>query len=476
MIVNPAGLYGGAAFKVDTTAATNYFLKQQAAEEASKKALEKYYQDQMSKTIGKGLRPQEQLLFDESKKEAQDYFIKNKRAILNGDIKAQAEFQEKMNIPFEISQSSISATDNLKNVYSIVKSSPQIQQRIANKTFGKDQYGQPLKNPATGAYSGIYGAELPTHIRDKATGKIIKNPEYQPFDVSQIQYNPEKMSSTEIDEDFYKTIKNIPKQQETIRTPKDEISEWVVTKKRYSPQALEQVGNEALRHYDNEAINWNWNNNVKFKEYTEKFAKEFEDANKIFQAVFHKPIESPTGDPEENNRNLYAALQLKKAAVEEVSKPEVEVDQLKKAKFEAKERKKLAIFKKSLETKDEYTESHPFDASSMDIPNTKLTIRDGVVYDDKGKPYSSPRGRFDVKIPIGQMDTRVQEKYKKAGVQPELLMDTDVDIQVKNGVIEAVKNEYGTIPRKSFAKKGTSYTQPTPTKQTTQAPKKRRFD
>lgn len=106
-ILNQGGNpYSGGAVILDSTPYTQYYLNQQAKQQAKEEALDKYYQDQVASISSKGLRDVDMNYFGQKYKELQNLYMQNKDAIKNptkyGFEKAQEynqRRQELMNLP-----------------------------------------------------------------------------------------------------------------------------------------------------------------------------------------------------------------------------------------------------------------------------------------------------------------------------------------------------------------------------------------
>ncbi len=82
-IVNP---YGAGDVRLDSTPYVNYVLKQQAHEQARDEALDKWYTDMEKNVTPTGMRTIDIPVLLEGKKQAQEFYLKNKKAIKNPDL------------------------------------------------------------------------------------------------------------------------------------------------------------------------------------------------------------------------------------------------------------------------------------------------------------------------------------------------------------------------------------------------------
>lgn len=98
--------YSAGAIVLDTTPITQYYLNEEAKRQAKDEALEKYYQDEMSKLSSEGMRSEDLPVFSEKFNRLKQIWVENKDAIKNpakdGFQKAQ-EYnrlrQELLNLP-----------------------------------------------------------------------------------------------------------------------------------------------------------------------------------------------------------------------------------------------------------------------------------------------------------------------------------------------------------------------------------------
>lgn len=448
MIVNPAGLYGGGAFKVDTTAATNYYLQQKAKEQAAKDALEKYYTAEMGKANSKGMREKEIPVFDAAVKDMQNYFIQNKKAILNGDAKAQIEFQQKKQTAFDVANSSISALNNMKEVGAIVKN-PQAQGRLTQKTLGKDKEGNDILDEF-GRGTGMVGNDQPTYIID-ATGKVVKNPAYNPFTIDQISYNPPKLNQKEFQEELDArtyNIKPVETDPEVKPDPSDAEFNFVISRKMFTPDQLKALGDAYADSYKDETVRFNWDEmNPLAKGATAKSFKDFNDANAAFNTVYGKQIDpnSPDADKEYFvGKMLATKLVPQSGETQRVVNPTVA-----RKRQEAQERR-MAMFRQSLSDKDKATINDAVTGFEMIPDGTygNVVKKGGRFYNQDGTPYNSAQGQADVNIPYTSLPLDQISKGLAKDISPLFLKKGGLNLNIINGVAQAGVNPLtGTISR-----------------------------
>lgn len=107
--INPqSNPYGGGAVVFDSTPYVDYYLKEQQKEDAKNEALDRYYQEEMSKVSPAGMRSEDLPVFNQKFNELKSLWVKDKEAIKNpskyGFDKAQQYNQLKadlMSLPIE---------------------------------------------------------------------------------------------------------------------------------------------------------------------------------------------------------------------------------------------------------------------------------------------------------------------------------------------------------------------------------------
>lgn len=107
--INPqSNPYGGGAVVFDSTPYVEYYLREQQKEDAKNEALDRYYQEEMSKVSPAGMRSEDLPIFTQKFNELKNLWVKDKEAIKNpskyGFDKAQQYNQLKadlMSLPLE---------------------------------------------------------------------------------------------------------------------------------------------------------------------------------------------------------------------------------------------------------------------------------------------------------------------------------------------------------------------------------------
>lgn len=209
MINNPAGLYGGGAFRVDSTAAVNYFLKRQAEEQAKEATLDKYFSTLTDKATPTGVRNQEQDAFRQSVQNYQDFYIANRKALAKGtDMALQSKARELAKLPFQIQAESKDALATVKTTGQVAATNPDTYATWTDETTGIDkESGKPKVDP-NGNYMGIYAHDQPQYIinSDKS---VTPNPQFKHFDLSSVKTNPKLLSTKELEDYSENQVSNI---------------------------------------------------------------------------------------------------------------------------------------------------------------------------------------------------------------------------------------------------------------------------
>ena len=195
MLINPSSLYGGAAVKLDSTDATNYYLNQKAKEDAKVDALDKYFSTLTSKANEAGMRDQEKPAFRQAVQNYENFFNQNKAELTRGkNYQLQAQAQQLAKLPFQIAEDSKSALRSAAQFWQTVKSNPDNISRLSDETMGHDEDGNPLIDPVTKGPTGIPANDEPVWVQD-ANGNIINNPRYKQMKIQDIVFNPKLLDA-----------------------------------------------------------------------------------------------------------------------------------------------------------------------------------------------------------------------------------------------------------------------------------------
>jgi hypothetical protein len=412
MLVNPEGLYGGGAFKVNLDPAVNFLLKKQAQEQAQSAALDKYYKNALSKATSTGMRAQEMPAFEQAVNNYKQFYIQNARELSRGNNpQLSYEAEQLMRVPFQIANDS-------KELYNTTKSMDQIRATnnkqaalYSPETLGYDpKTNQPVLD-AEGNPMGLSAHEQPAYTIDEQSGQVIKNPKFKHFDLNQITYLPEPYEGKDFVNVIQNSVANIkPSQRKESRpNPKDKFSNIETTYVEYDPNQLQDMGNIYANLYDQDKrMKATFDDNHPFSEWSEKNAEDFNKANDAFKMVYGRDIEPG------NNKELFAAIQLQPAVTPQtkediVSNKQAAMDYAAELSRRNSDRAiQLAASLKQQTGRD--VDINTVETGFERIPdgtynNGQVTIRNGMAYDATGKPYTS-----DVSIPKSKISTDILNK------------------------------------------------------------------
>lgn len=448
MINNPAGLYGGGAFRVDSSAAVNYYLKRQAEEQAQTAALDKYFSHLMDKASPTGLRTdKEGAAFQQSIKNAQNYYTLNKKRITGGDIKAQQEYMELTNVPFQIMAASKEALATTKMAAQIGGSNTTARDRWDNNTTGINiETGQPVVD-ANGGYMGLYAHEQPIYIVN-ADGSVAANPKFKPFDPMQIQLNPEIYDAKKLQDYTDNSLTDIKPGDlgsDLIPYPKDPRYQVSVRRKGFTTDQLKAQAERIINLANDKNIAATLHKNYNYKTWIPANQAQYDAVNKIWNGLYKRDIA--------NDAELYAALQIapKTIPTEDYGTPEMTPEAEKN--LQLKYQKIFENYKKSTDP------TVIANADQVELGFERITpgtygnvkIEGGVVKNLDGTPYSSPGGQPSVEIPLGALSTEIIDEFPTG---TKIKSISGIKAIVENGKIKfaAIKGkvagkDYGTINR-----------------------------
>jgi len=396
MLVNPEGLYGGGAFKVNLDPAVNFLLKKQAQEQAQSAALDKYYKNALSKATSTGMRAQEMPAFEQAVNNYKQFYIQNARELSRGNNpQLSYEAEQLMRLPFQIANDS-------KELYNTTKSMDQIRATnnkqaalYSPETLGYNpKTNQPVLD-AEGNPMGLSAHEQPEYIIDEQSGQVIKNPKFKHFDLNQITYLPEPYEGKDFINVIQNSVANIkPSQRKESRpNPKDKFSNIETTYVEYDPNQLKDMGNIYANLYDQDKrMKATFDDNHPFSEWSEKNAEDFNKANDAFKMVYERDIEPG------NNKELFAAIQLQPAVTPQtkediVSNKQAAMDyasELSQQNSDRAIRLSASLRQQTGRDVDLNTIQTGFDKiPDGNYNNGEVIIKNGVAYDKSGKPTTA---------------------------------------------------------------------------------------
>jgi hypothetical protein len=271
-----------------------------------------------------------------------------------------------------------------------------IKENWTDETIGiNSSTGQPLVDSTTGSYMGLNAHNQPIYIIDK-DNKLVPNPKYKHFDLSTVEVNPKLLSGKEMQDYLENSISDItPTKTPTgvTKDPKNGLYENEVYKIEYSPESLKAIGDRASDLYNAREVKYTFHKNHPFKEWTERNADLFTEANKLYKQVYNgKDIEPG------NEKQLYTAMAMlsKNQSKQEVGPSRLNPIAMKNLDFQYS--KKLEQYKKSLNPTLS-TQIDQIKTPFEEIPDGtygKVIIKGGYVYNAAdGTPYTSAGNGFE---------------------------------------------------------------------------------
>ena len=456
----PPGLYGGGAFKIDSTAATDYYLKQKAKEDAKAATLEKYFSELPDKANSAGMRTKDLTAFDASVKNAKGFFYENKDAIVKGNPEVRRKYDELLKIPFNIAQKSKDAFNRDKQLFDIYKN-PELKERLTEEALGLNEQGQAIVNPLTGKKTGIAGHDEAVALVD-ASGQVRDNPLYSDFDFSKLEYNPKLASGKEIEEGLMLSYKNIPRDKFRSVTEKDPSRPYgtiTTNVEEYSDGALKEAGEKASIIFDTDkSKSYTWKKmNPPDKFLDPANATDFNRLNGPFKKIYQRDIQTPKDHWIATAISMADNAKVKGKPTEDVygrQKKMLELRtaaDLKKMFARLSEIKRLQLATSAGNLLDEIEDG--------DIPGTNYKAQGGVIYDQNGNEVTDatitiPKAKVSGKL-IGLITQNVK------GFKPEYV--DNFQIKIENGKPSGISTEEtGTFGRDIIKWMQDVYTKKTP--------------
>jgi hypothetical protein len=429
MLVNPSSLYGGFAQRVDTTAAANFFLKQQAKEEAQSAALDKYYRNLTAKATDKGVRSEEQEILAAAVDDYKNFYIKNSKVLANNRNPAiTAEAERLARIPFEIAAAS-------RDAYAV------------DNKVGAARIAQPKLDKlwTEGTWARYNQHTAPTHYKD-ANGHIVRNPQHADFNPALIETHPEEVDlNKQWDQAGSGAKEEKIESGPAVKHPTKPFTQVQPISYSVNASNLATVGNNARAQ-------WNDGTEYTFKKLMDLDAIKKDPAKfKILQTSYEKAypgytIETPV--------DLYVAVAINRKDITRTDQENVR-DEIGYAKFmndlRVQSSKKLIDYNKDAKA---VAANNNIRTSFEDfVPgvynNGKIKIENGIVYDvQTGKRYTSNKN-FD--LTVGK-DAIPRKLISKLPADMQVAVDY-MELTVKDGIIQGAMNELtGYIPRTDVVK------------------------
>jgi hypothetical protein len=427
----PAALYGGGAFKIDSTAATDYYLKQKAKDEAKAAALDKYFTD-LPKTFNPaGLRKQEIPAFDKAVADYKNFSITNRKELASGrNPELIRRAQELAAIPIQIAEISKAEGESSKQLANLYMNKPEMVERFTPKTLGFDDNGMPMIDPATGQKMGIQGHNEPIYTID-AAGQVVKNPAFRSLDITQFEYGPKIKNGKELEADMALAAKGINYDKFETKTRKDpsrQFGQITESVSYYSDDALRNIGENARRLYqEDDSTEFSWKKSFPYSTWIKdpKNTETFNKLNDNYKKVYGKEINNP--------EDLFVANTIvKMGAPKVVGKPTEDVTARQKYMLGLKTASDL----KKMYARISATKKAELDTSSGnlldeledgDIPGTNYKVEGGVIYDQDGNEVTDATITIPKAKVSGKLVGLVAQNVK--GFDPQFVDEFQVKVQ-----------------------------------------------
>lgn len=426
-IYNPSDLYGGGAFRIDTTPMLNFLVKRQAQEQAKEQALDKYFSDMLKTASDKNVRPQEIPAFQASIKNAKNFYIQNKDAIVSGknpDVRMQ--YEQIASIPNMIIADSSKALATDVRIGNAQIANPKLKDRWTRKTLDK------------------YNASVQSAWEvDPITGQPVKNSNWEEFNPAMIEVNPEEMDVNQYISKQFNQF-GIKPSQRIIGKELIPGSTFVYKGTKeiyYNPESLKDFGDVMKSSYNNDnTLQYNFAKGQTLAQMKSGDAKGFEELNNIYKNIYGTDIQE--------DEDLFAATAIKNVG-QTSTEPYKEVDEAAQMKERARiSRENSAALAKAVKE----AKSKGVDVDTNTIPtaldrfatgtakargtNTPLTIGGNKWTDQSGKPFTGEVVLDKNKVPVEIIKAIPQSQFT-----------TEFLIQVKNGVPVNVSTDEGSVDR-----------------------------
>ena len=430
-IYNPEGLYGGGAFKIDTTPMLNFLVKRKAQEDAKAQALDKYYRDVIKTSSDKNVRGIDIPAFNAALGDYKNFYSKYSNELANNrnpDLRMQAE--EKIQKIYQIMSDSKSQKDIEDKVFQIGQ--------LQGKDFmdlWTDKTLNDFKNSTQAAW-----------VIDPQTNQPIRNPNYAPFDIGKIEKHPKPVDLMKTYSDIFSMQNIIPTETSKI-VPSERGDLWIKTEytKSYPQQSLMAYG-EALKdkYRSDESVQYTHNKDNDYQKIISGDHKKYDDLNAVYKSVYGNDKNIS------NNEELFAAQGIRNMATqstrsEQVVNPKKQAEMNKKIRMEeinyANSLKKQAS-SEGINVDKLQTPLNQFSNSDKADSKNLTYVKDGVWYDKKtNKPYNGALKINKDYVPsdIYQIATKINPLYQD---QPK--------VNISNGVPQSIEFNGGTVTRETL--------------------------
>ena len=448
-IQNPSNMFGGSNVVFNYTPMMNFLAKKQAQRQATETATKKYFQSLTAKATSTGMRGDDIPAFDQALKNYQNFVTSNMDALAGGgnpNVIAQAN--ELARMPFSIASQSKAAYDEAKRVDALSVSKSDEYARWSDQTTGKNSKTGETILDANGNPTGLVAFSQPIYTID-ASGAVVPNPEFKPFNSIDVVVNPKRLTPKEMDDLMGGIAADVKPDQYEYKVdphPTSKTTRVEYTVGTYTPAQLKKVETQARNLYNDNQIRYNFEVNHPFDDWKKGNEDQFNQLNAAYQKV------NP-GKNIEDDDDLFAAMAIYRKDQVVKSVPQDVADWDKQNKIQNNQRLQAIAYSAMLNKKvdQQYVNTrNVFDSFSGYTGKTAsgkdIKIVDGKVYDASGAPYTGS----DITVPNGNIPATffVALKGAKAG-DPDFIKG--VNLTVNNGVIQGVQNPYtGQITREGM--------------------------
>ena len=431
----PASFYGGLAFKIDTSAATNFYIKRQAEETAKQNALDKYFSTLTDKASPTGVRGQDQEAFTQAVQNYQDFYTQNRKALASGkDFALQSKARELAKMPFQIMAESKEELASAKAAGQVFAGVNQDVNSWTDETIGIDKATSKPMVDSNGNFMGLHAQEQPLYNIDPATKSLSYNPNHKKFDLISVQYNPKLLTANELESNIDNQVNTIqPGDISSTLVPVKGKPGYVVPTKTigYKPEQIKQIGDAIINLYGNKNVHATVHAMYPWQSFANANPVEFKEADDFFKNIYQRPIA--------NEGEYLAAIQMKKRSVPKTELGTEQMTEEAKSQMSFNNSKRLKQIEKSLDP-TALANSQNTELAFERIPNQQFgtfKMEGGKILDSNGQPYTSADNNATVDIPVGSLNADVIAQFPTG---TKLRRVQGISAVVKNGIIQ-----YGLI-------------------------------
>lgn len=425
MLINPAGLYGGAAFRVDNTPLYNFAYRLQAKEQARLDSYDKYLKDLVNNTTDTGLRTQDIESFRGAIENAKKFYINNRDALVNRDPIVMERYQKLTKIPQIIASTS-------RNQFVT-------DQKIANLVSNDKEW---VKNWTTKTKEDFDKSSAPVYVYDQNADEYVPNPNFAPFDIVKATTNPNQINLAESWTKIAKDL-NINPDEVIVGTRPSKKRYHDIVQKQFvlSQDNAKKIGDYAKTIYDTDEAS-----EYSFKVFTKNMTPQQMQADPNMAAKFNdlnETYKKAYGTDIQDEKDLFAAYAISQNETKNI-KEEEKIDAVAWYNYTKGEdfrySKKLAEYNKKLEARLKRQASPNINLATVktafeDIPPGKYGAfekKGDFWYDANGNKLNSATNRFDVVIPAGMIPDGLKELIPAS----QRVALSKIRLNVVNGLVQ----------------------------------------